>query len=1362
MYFSSRNAASQFPGANVNPQGMPWGNSVPGADAQQVAAYLGRYGYAPASLYEGPYTDAPRSTMAFGASTNPYGGNPLIVDLPRSDSASLYYRTTALFADGVHGDILSPSGIVPIRQTSGSAFRTSEMRTLPSLPVPYAYRGPTRDVQMVQSSRVTTLTHWAMGFDFLADLLNAPDGPWKLRLSLAQQNISALDSFVMIALNGLMNLKDLMAESWRHRLSQWQQEEGVDAFEFLSNENRFVGALQSSQRPLEPLMQEILESQSLYEESGSDTLIVGREIGHFVQGLTAYTKYFIAGPPAVERLSAYASGGVLAAAALPMRVISVKPKMVKGYGTFNMMQSMIQTGDFIPFEDLSARNIGAKYSTSQRTVFAYNGAADTMEEIPFSAVIANCGRFDVKTDYLQQFTGMKPTDLDSFYTIIDGKQALHRFFGQQRIEHMPHETTLRIADVLAQNRLGTVTPSEFEQALEVLRSKALSIGQYEITDEFFAYVGAFAAKNAGVLQSPAEDGALTMNATAALSLPENLGATLSTPLPPAMGNSVGLWLIHKAAQTSTADAFPARYGFSFEAAMEISRAYTIVMRAQGSLQNVFGQSGAGGQSAQALNVVSTNSMHAFLDMVIGSGIPLWTSTIALRPQAGGNARGGSAAGGSGSPQRAATGAANRFIFGDDQRIQSSNTSALELSDGDFVAQTFGRLQYAPIGVDITSALGTLPANEANSKVPQEIILPEKTTAFSKFLQTAPSQGTLIGVVPGAPEFVAAVLALYFNAYPTSAQQGANFTSVAAYKLEYIRYYALATIAAIYKAYTNNQEAANPLVLDFVTNPASPVKKIADLVPRNVGGVNIDDAQTRATIDEVYNALFAWANTEQTNPSLFAVWGSANLSGSQTIASAIARAEGRAVQFVQNAAKRVLTGGNSTLAANAPTLRNPGAVPAAATVGNRQTAAKSRIGQSIVPTDSVRLPLNISAAQFEVFPMEREISPADPVAFARIASAQDKAGYVAMLSRPTPATPGSLLVGDTTYRQLPSFVAASQILGAGVPNTTALSAGPAVNVRDKLMAYVINRDANAQAQLDAVAKLPSVAQRALAYMFLLCPIRLSVITSMLSGNVPIPFTGFAMRCYIQFETSGIIACKRGAQNVVLKDEIFTWGQHPQQQSFMGTLSYKVGFVGLDEGVWKIQHALLTSVRPGGFDLSIITGGDYGSAAMSSAELQPIDNNSYGSASNVARGSVMMLLEPQVNRVGENNSGTTSVDSTVLALTGTYEHLGRISGGNIKNTSDRTLFNSAFHLWWFRVKPVTTSLAVTEGNAEQAASTPPNRFIGYRGLYETINADGTRTAGKPPTGVFPASVYKVGITTAIRNRTSFAQNNTVDVW
>jgi len=1361
-----RNLATQFPNAGVNPQGQPWGNSHPGGDEQQVRAYLGRFGYAPATLNEGPYTDAPRSTMAFGASTNPMGGNPLIVDLPRPDSASLYYRTTTLFAEGVHGLILSPNGIVPTRQTAGSAFRVSEMRTLPSMPVAYAYRGPTRGVNMVQSARITTLTHYAFGFDFLADLLNAPDGPWKLRLSLAQQNISALDFLVMLALTGLMSLKDLMSETWKHRLSQWQQDDGVDASEFLAYESRFVGLLQSSRRPLEMFMQELIESQGLYEESGSDTLIVGREIGAFVQTLSAYTKYFIAGPAGPERLSAYSSGGVLADAALPMSVAVIRPKMVKGYGTFNMLQSMVQTGDFIPFEDLSTRNTGAVYSTTQRTVFAYNGAADSMEEIPLSTVIANSGRFDDKTDYLRKFDLIRDNTVDSFYSKIDNKPALHRFFAQQNIKYMPHSDTVRIASVMAQNLLGTVTPADFEQALELLRAKAVSIGEYDVNDAAFgAYVTAFVTQNPAVVSATADDGARTLTAAANLTLPTFTGG-LSTPLPPAMGNSVGLWLIHKAAQTSTATSFEPKYGFSYDAAMEISRAYTVVMRAQASLQNVFGQSGAGGQYAQALNVVSNNGMHAFLDMVIGSGIPIWASAANVLPAAVPAASRPapldpvSAAAAASAASRPA---APRSILPGEMRIHAANLVNLGLDDGPFVAGVIGVVQYRPfteaqeraqsrIAANLLSSLLQLPADESADGKVYTIVVPEKKTTFAQLLRTSSSGDVLGATSDEASQVVDLVFKVYFNMYPTSETQGNIFTTPTAYKLELIRNYALSVILQIYTTFPipTDDKPSHSLVYTFLTAPASPVARVLELVDATSGGLLIDDAAFKRVIDTTYGALFGNNDPDQ-NANLFANW-SKNIS-SLSVPIDLKQEVGK-VRQLQALGGRWFAAGNTSILPDAPPLTNPGTrVP---------PANASRIRAPIAAgAEFVRLPLNISAAQFLSFDFNDTIAVSDPNVFSKLATAGDLPTYATQARTQPKSAIGAMASGSKGYRQLPSYVAASQLGSTRQIPAADMQSGPAADKRDKLMARFLDLDPNAQQQLDAVAKMPSISQRALAYMFLLCPIRLSVITSMLSSNVPIPFTGFAMRCYIQFDTAGLLACKRGAQQVLLKDMIFTWGQHPQQQSFMGTLSFKVGFVGLDDGTWKIQHALITAVR-GGFDLSIITGGDDGTAAQSAADNQPVDNHSNNNAVEVARGSVMMLLEPHINHVGANGSGMLSVDAPVLSATGTFEVLSRLSGGNIKNKNDRTLVNSAFHMWWFRINPTTRSAEISEGNAEQAASTPPNRFVGFRGLYETVNADGSRIKGKPPTGIFGANVYRVGITTMIRNKTSFSAGNVTEVW
>ncbi len=1356
-----RNLATQFPNAGVNPQGQPWGNSYPGGDEQQVQAYLGRYGYNPLALNEGPYTDAPRSTMAFGASTNPTGGNPLIVDLPRPDSASLYYRTTTLFAEGVHGLILSPNGIVPTRQTTGSAFRVSEMRTLPSMPVAYAYRGPTRGVNMVQSSRVTTLTHFAFGFDFLADLLNAPDGPWKLRLSLAQQNISALDFLVMLALTGLMGLKDLMSESWKHRLSQWQQEDGVDASEFLSNEGRFMGMLQSSRRPLETFMQELVESQGLYEESGSDTLIVGREIGGFVQTLSSYTKYFIAGPAGPERLSAYSSGGVLADAAMPMSVVIIRPKMVKGFGTFNMLQGMVQTGDFIPFEDLSTRNTGAAYSTTQRTVFAYNGAADTMEELPLSSVIANSGRFDEATDYLRKFDLISDNTIDSFYSKIGGKQALHRFFAQQRVEHMPQADTVRIASVMAQNLLGTVTPADFEQALELLRAKAVSIGEYATDGDFAEYVSEFVGQNAAVLAVIAEDNVPNLPAATNLVLP-TFGRALSTPLPPAMGNSVGLWLVHKAAQTTTAAGFEAKYGFSYEAAVEISRAYTVVMRAQASLQNVFGQSGAGGQYAQALNVVSDNGMHAFLDMVIGSGIPIWASAVSTLPAAV-PAASRSASLNPVSAAAAASAASSpadpRSVRPGEMRIHADNLVKLELDDGPFVAGVIGVVNYRPLAVapaqsriaaNLFSSPLQLPTDESADGKVYTIVVPEKKTAFAQLLRTSSSGDVLGATSDDASRLVDLVFKVYFNMYPTSATQGKIFTTPTAYKLELIRNYALSVILQAYATFPNPEDKSpHSLVYTFLTDSTSPVVGVLDLVSANSGGVLIDDPYIIQAIDGAYDAIFG--NDPDQNANLFAKLSKNLLELPVTIDF---KKEVGTVRRLQALAGRWFVGGNASLMGSAPILSNPGARPV-------QTNA-SRIRAPIAAgAGLVRLPLNISAAQFLSFDFNGTIAVSDPNVFSKLATAGDLPTYATQARTQPKSAIGAMASGSKGYRQLPSYVAASQLGGTRQIPAADMLSGPAADKRDKLMARFLDLDPNAQQQLDAVAKMPSISQRALAYMFLLCPIRLSVITSMLSSNVPIPFTGFAMRCYIQFDTAGLLACKRGAQQVLLKDMIFTWGQHPQQQSFMGTLSFKVGFVGLDDGTWKIQHALITSVR-GGFDLSIITGGDKGTAALSAADNQPVDNHATNNAVEVARGSVMMLLEPHINHVGANGSGMLSVDAPVISGTGTFELLSRLSGGNIKNKNDRTLVNSAFHTWWFRINPTTRTAEISEGNAEQAASTPPNRFVGFRGLYETVNADGSRIKGKPPTGIFGANVYRVGITTAIRNKTSFFADNVTEVW
>jgi hypothetical protein len=1385
---AQRTYGTQFPNAAVNPQGQPWGVSPPTADQAQVAGYLGRFGYTPAQLNEGPYTDAPRSTMAFGASTNPLGGNPLIVDLPRSDSAALYFRTTTLFADGVHAEILAPGGIAPIRQTNASAFRTSEARTLPSMPVAYAYRGPTRDVQMTQSSRITTLTHWAMGFDFLADLLNAPDGPYKLRLTLAQQNVSALDFFVMLTLTGFMSVKDLMAETWKHRLSQWQQEEGIDAFEFMSNENRFFGMLQSTRRPLEPLMQEVLNSQNLFEDARSDTLIVGGGIGDFVQLMGSYTKYFIAGPAGPARLAAYTSGEVLAAAVLPLRVVVIRPKMVKGYGTFNLMNSMAQTGDFIPFEDLTARNPGARYTTHQRTVFAYNGASDTMEEIPFAKVIANSGRFDEVTDYLREFDLMansKTTLMDSFYSKIAGNNALHRFFGQQRIEHMPTADTVRISSVMAQNLLGTVTTAEFDQALELLRDKAASIGEYPIGQEFTGYVTAFAAQNlARVTVQPAEDLAVSLPASAAVMLPAGFGA-LSTPLPPAMGNAVGLWLIHKAVQSSTIANFETTYGFSYEAAIEISRAYTIVQRAQASLQNVFGLSNSGGQYAQSLNVISSNAMHAFLDAAIGGGVPLWVSMNAATSPAPASASASGAppasasASASGAPPASAGGfpaasaqgsrTLDPSVLPKDQRIHAQNLQSIGLGDSTFIAELLGAISYLPVGTvrsRIAANLFQSPVVQAGHEsldgVPHNIIIKNKDASPITRHLSIGTDGILMGVADDSPAVVSAVLKLIFNAYPFNG----DVNLATAIKIEAIRYHALMMLTLIYKKFPSQEgdEIASFLLLD---QSRSAVAMMLGLAESYAGGIDVAASNVVQTVDSAYTRLFSGdpeltlsaVVKENMNVDLFPRGEREELDllrATQQMVTPLIGADGKTFSASVRALRPI----------RAP-ARPPAEQPPAEQPPPEQSAqSQSRIGAPFSAAGYVRLPISISAGQFGQFTLGAyAVQPADPVTFADIASAADQARYVAMINRPTANTPGSLLSG-TSYRRLPSYIATQQLFplmsAALPPIARQLLSAPVENARDILLSYVIDKDSEARKQLEAVSKMPSAAQRALSFMFLLCPIRLSVITSMLSENVPIPFTGFALRCYIQFETAGMIACKRGAQNVLLKNMIFTWGQHPQQQSFMGTLSWKCGFVSLDDGIWRIQHALVTGVRAGGFDLSIITGGTNGSAVTSKITDMMVDNTMSASAlssNETARGSVMMMLEPHYNTVGAKTGGVASVDCPIISATGTFDLLAKISGGNIKNKSDRTMYNSAFNMWWFDIVPMTNPMAITESNAEQAASTPPTRYVCYRGLYETVSADGTLAKGKPPTGVFPPSVYKVGITTAIRTKASFFANDTV---
>ncbi len=776
---------------------------------------------------------------------------------------------------------------------------------------------------------------------------------------------------------------------------------------------------------------------------------------------------------------------------------------------------------------------------------------------------------------------------------------------------------------------------------------------------------------------------------------------------------------------------------------------------------MFGQSSAGGVRSSALNVLTNDSMHTFLDAALGAGIPIWAKRAAA-PMAATDPRSRVAPARTYPPVNfpggvATTEGGTARLLNTRSRQATAQGSSSPSAAGPASSQPSPALEVSASTASAAAPPALQPPasyGDSGSAVSQWGWLadPAATTLFTAGrgagVPAGATEGVGSSITSNVSQYVAANLRLLLtNAVPIITASDAA-QSQAAIRLFVIRKYAL-SVAALAAEKAKAEADAAQLMSALLRHPA--VAAILELSSAQRAGISVADASVRARIEAAFTAL----STESNRAPL---------------SNAIKQQNLPAAGFTTKTEAGIV---NEAIAAADPYLSGSTVLPV-----TQMSAVRGQIGDPIDPATSgavwVRLPLNFSVSQTLEYAVIREggpifganLAPADPRNFAAMIDFNDLAVHNRHYRNQDANTPSSLMAG-TTYRSLPAYIAAEQLYEKRGPRAPAelaeeLYAGPVVNTRDTLLSYIIQNDDEAQKQLAFAARMPSLAARALAFMFLLCPIRQSVVTSMLSDHVPVPFTGFALRCFIEFDTAGLIACRRGGQVLLVKNMIFTWGQHPQQQTAMGSLTWKSGYASIDNGVWQIQHALITGVR-GGFDLSVITGSRNGSMYRSMVHATAADMGNQHEEVAPSRGSTMFMLEPHHNFVGSQTSGLDAVDLSLLSATGTFEHMQAITGGNLRDLKHKTMYNSDFNGWWFGLDQFARTVsALDEANVELAASRPPNRLVAYRGLYNTVDAEGKQVAGKPPTGLIPAKVYKVGLTSTIASGGSLVAGTPVDCY
>lgn len=1300
------------------------GTHMAGSGEQAMTQHLGRANQNPGMMGSRPYSGNGQNInyMSVPASTDSWGGSRKRISGQIGDDGtfSSYVVLSKIFeGEGVEDSVIGANGLAPLITTKYRTIAVRSGRFNVALPVRWAPRGQTHGTSYNVESRAFTLTDYASGFEFPLELLEDPEGPEILRMSLEALNEGIRGHLMLEAYNRILNMDDQWSKDWIIEAKRQNQAGMMSAEQWIERDMRALGFLQRSSMPMEDLdlyMDDITRPFANSTGVLPDTIIVGPEIGRYLLKVPAYTSFYRAGAGA----EAFARGGPANAlqSRTRFKVHMVKPTLVNGVDPFDILNGMYKIGFFaeMSYSETSAQACGSnKYTTASRDIEIFDSDRDDYSRIALENAFTDSGRWDTATPqkYLRPIdaTETGKTDFrDSFYTDKNnsaGIAVLHHFLGQQKPAHVKTRDLEDIASSAFESMTALkameTSSAAVTNAFDTLIAAKKIMESVRVDDNAFNWVSALVYTNQskGSTPSPIAGFENTRIMSSSLDAPV-IGSALAKGadwtaggwlLPPFSATGPGFRMI---AQSTTAPlpngkSFVQAYGYSEAEARKVAEAYRIIEQfahyAQGAMPTSAALNSAYGSPSMELSSVDT-----FIDQALGNyRAPLYgyfgaaTGTTDPTPVSASAADAQTMVGGRTGPYllqnlgisaprlqllessfigysfddpNAAAGAAAAATF-TAQRINADLSSFGQAANTFRLAVRPGQEEPKFVSSDSTKLR---PIMIDNAGVVQANTTPEGLAVLriaSNFFYAA-APGTQVIDVPGliATERARAFLLFLLSQVDTSDESKINAN--------------IAKLLTVIRAVDNGS-------LGSLMDTADAIR--------------LQTPVTNAQLADLFSREFAAAVTADPRPLTSAITTRAVLS------------EGRAI----------------TAAAEALAKLTPAQITALfpANLAIDTPAAAAQIASL---ADYVLMPLTYSPTQLLQYAKYRDANrtellsfiPADPADFRLLLSNTRRLELMAVLTGPVATRPAVLANLDKSiasdYAKLPSYIIGQQISNSANYQLLDLQdwLGPVnQNTRDEHLPLLLEQDPSFQAQIGAVNSINNSVQRVLAMAWALTPPSLTALSTMMDKNVRVPFSVLVMRPWVILTTTGLTACLAGGQNTVFAHPIGTYGANATQQLMAGVLSFSsMCVVTANQSIIHLKDLLITGVHSG-LGVRTATGGNSGSVAK---YLGVHDGDE--STPESGRGDVYYLVEPAYY----NKSSYADVISGL----GDWTMLEQTHGVQFSGLKESHFYNTAWFKYWFKTDDVNANSNTPESLARNGGSTPIETMVMFRDTYKRFNA------------------------------------------